>query len=94
MTNPNIFEKRTWKRNNQVVTTSINPELWELAKGNNINWNEALTLGLQIKLAELEYMDYPNIQLYKSMMFYQQELEKAIQELNELKQEIKIKQNE
>ena len=47
------------KRLKQAVTTTIPYPLWLDAKKHNLNWNDALIFGIQFKLAEMDYGEFP-----------------------------------
>jgi len=74
----NINKSKEWKQPNINVTTSINPNLWKLAKENNYPWSEALELGLQIMAADDLKLDYPNCKLLKKMQTFKKLYEETI----------------
>lgn len=63
-----------------VVTTSISNDHWNLAKENNIAWNDALEFGIKFLIAERDGFDYPKNKL-------SEKLEKTIKMLNAKSQE-------
>lgn len=77
------------------ITTSvtISPHFYDLAKRYNISFTEALRVGLSLMFAEMGENDYDNnLNLYRKMKLFQQQLEQKGMELEELKR--KLNQNE
>lgn len=48
------------------VGTNITSELWDLAKKHNLNWSNALELGIRIQLADRGEVEYPNTSMKKA----------------------------
>jgi hypothetical protein len=42
------------------VDTSIDSDLWRIAKLNEINWRDALEFGIKFRLAEMNGSEYPS----------------------------------
>ena len=67
------------------ITTSINNELWNHAKQNNLAWNDALSFGVEFKLAELGICEYPPTKLSSKVETLVEKLSEVSQELSDLK---------
>jgi len=65
--NSNIKKPKSWSRPAIQITTSISPELWDLAKEESLSWKEALELGLMIQLADKNLVEYPECGLLSKM---------------------------
>jgi len=59
------------------ITTSIPFNIHELAKRNDISWNEALVFGIQFLIADRDGIDYPSCNLLNKKV----ELSKKIVEM-------------
>jgi len=71
-----------------MIATSVrlSPEFHKLCRENGINLTEALRIGISLMLADLGITDYDNnLNLFRKMRLFQEELEKKSQELEELK---------
>ena len=70
----------TTKIPNIQVGTTISADLWQLAKQHNVNWSDALKLGVQIQLAEKGVGEYPQTIMKKKFNkireLYEAELKK------------------
>ena len=65
--NTQIQKPYTWKQPNLQINTTINPELFKLAKENSISWKIALEFGIQFILAERNVLEYPECKLTKKI---------------------------
>jgi hypothetical protein len=73
------------KSGSVVVSVSISPEFWEMAKNNHISWSEAMRVGLSVIFGDLGIIEYNNnINLYRRMIAYQRLAEESEQKYHEL----------
>lgn len=76
-----------------MTTVKISPEMNKLCKENYIKISEATRVGISMLLAERGVKEYDNkLNLYRKMIKYQDELQKALKRLNELEQGENIKE--
>jgi len=62
------------------TTVELTPEFYKMAKINNIRFSEAMRVGISMILAEKGIKEYDNnLNLYRKMRFYQQELENILE---------------
>lgn len=81
------------------TSVDISPDFYRLAQENNIKFVEAMRVGISMLLAEKGVKEYDNrLNLYRKMVQYQIELEKALKRLYELEEgkeaEIKVSARE
>lgn len=73
---------QTWKAPTRTnITTSIDRNIWELAKQNNISWSEALEFGVRFLFADRSGVDWPECAL-------QEKLHKMVKHRNALLTEV------
>ena len=75
-----------------MTTVKISPEMMRLCKENYIKISEATRVGISMLLAEKGIKEYDNrLNIYRKMVKYQEELQKALERLYELEEEKNIK---
>ena len=81
-----IIKKIMERSAKPMIRTSVNisPEFHDLCKKNNVMFSEAMKVGISIMLAERGIQDYDNkLNIYRKMLYFKAEAEKALQKLNE-----------
>jgi len=69
-----------------VTSVRVSRRFYDLCKDNNIEFTEAIRVGIAVILAEKGVTPYDNdLNLYRKMILYQQELEKSLGRIEELK---------
>ena len=67
------------------VTTSIDNNLWQKARDNDLSWSDALEFGIRFLSAEKDGIDYPPCKLLGRIANLSQNLSQKCQEIEELK---------
>jgi hypothetical protein len=76
----------------KTISTTVSDEFWNLAKENNVAWNEALAIGLSIKFGDLGISEYDNkLNLKRKMDFFRTQAEQALQQLAEIQEKYNAK---
>jgi len=82
--NGDLDKPTTWKGSRKSnVTTSVKSNIWQMAKEENIAWNDALEFGIRFLIADKDGFDYPDCKL-------QEKLHKVVAHRNALMQEIAL----
>jgi malate/lactate dehydrogenase len=70
-----------------VTSVRISPEFHQLARENGINLTEAVRIGISVILGDKGIKEYDNnLNLFRKMKLFQQELEKVSKEFEAFKQ--------
>lgn len=76
-----------------MTTVKISPEMLRLCRENYIKITEATRVGIAMLLAEKGVKEYDNkLNLYRKMVKYQEELQKALSRLYELEEGKNVKE--
>lgn len=76
-----------------MTTVKISPEMVKLCRENYIKISEATRVGIAMLLAEKGVKEYDNrLNLYRKMVKYQEELQKALNRLYELEEHKNVKE--
>jgi len=88
-----LDDRQTWKSPTRTnVTTSIGRDVWELAKKQNISWNDALEFGIRFLVAEkdsgLGGYEYPKTELQTKLHRFVKKFQDELLRNNELEDRI------
>lgn len=76
-----------------MTTVKVSPEMMKLCRENYIKISEATRVGIAMLLAERGIKEYDNkLNIYRKMVKYQEELQKALTRLYELEEGKNIKE--
>jgi len=68
----------------EIKSISVSRELADQAREHKISWSEAARRGMAMMLADLGVKEYDNnLNLYRKMNFFREELEKAMIKINQ-----------
>lgn len=86
---------KTWKAPKRTnITTSINSKVWEIAKQNNISWNQALEFGIRFLVADRDGIYWPDCNLKEKLHNVVKHRNKLLIENQNLREQVpKIDEN-